>query len=316
MATFLSSAFLLGALVQAPVPSPESLAVFSARIARDSGDGRAWFALGRLELRATSLYHRHEGAPDTTWVRGTIFAAESAFTRAALLRIGSAEGDSARAFRVFAWAELGLVAWELGDSGAVSATWNSRPADAQLPPVLEELAENFLRACPARAVLLTESDAVTSAAWYLHFARGVRPDVTTISLARYQDDSVFADRVNRDLRLVRPATARGGTREDRVRALAGQRPVCVGGDFVAPPGGHGRIVWRTRPLVWVAGKGAPDDKVPATDFVFAALKLALDANDPWGRSAREIYRRAAKLTPSLCPVLATYGVRGEKVGCK
>ena len=47
----------------------------------------------------------------------------------------------------------------------------------------------------------------------------------------------------------------------------------------------------------------------------AALKLALDAHEAWAQAALAVYGRAARLTPTLCETLATYGLSGDRVGC-
>ena len=62
--------------------------------------------------------------------------------------------------------------------------------------------------------------------------------------------------------------------------------------------------------------GLAQHPVPPQDFVFAALKLALDANDTWARPAIVLYRRAAALTPALCRTITGYQVPKEKVGCR
>lgn len=178
------------------------------------------------------------------------------------------------------------------------------------------MAENFLRACPPHSVLLTDNDVVTGATEYLRFNHGIRPDLLTMPLSRYRSDTVFVARAAKDAGLKRPPR-RTETTEARVLALAALRPVCAGVDFGSPPGGHGRIAWQVRPFVWVAGKDASTAaKVPAADFTFAALKFAIDANDPWGRFVLDIYRHAARLSPTLCQPLATYGIPKTKTGCR
>lgn len=316
MAAFLFKTLLALQLAQGQVPSPESLAVLTARVARDSGDAAAWLALGRAQLRAAEAYHTHAGPPDTAWARGALSTAEGAFGRAAALRPGLGLGDSAATFRVLARADLATLAWELNDSAAADSAWRTFPTGARLPPVLEEMAENFLRACPPHAVLLTDNDIVTGATAYLRFNHGIRPDLLTIPMSRYRGDSVFVARAAKDAGLKRPPR-RGETAEARVLALGALRPVCAGVDFGSPPGGHGRIAWQVRPMVWVAGKDAATAaRVPAADFVFAALKFAIDANDPWGRFALDVYRHAARLSPTLCQPLASYGVPRSRTGCR
>jgi hypothetical protein len=54
--------------------------------------------------------------------------------------------------------------------------------------------------------------------------------------------------------------------------------------------------------------------VPAEDFVFAALKLAIDQHDTWSAAAITLYKQAADLTSALCRPLGTFGIKAE-VGC-
>ena len=316
MAAFLSKVLLAAQLAQAQVPSPDSLAVLANRVAHDSGDAAAWLALGRAQLRAADAYHAHAGPSDTAWARGILLSAEAAFGRAAGLRPGLGLGDSAATYRVIARADLATLAWELGDTAAVDTTWQGLPTGSRLPPVLEELAENLLRGCPARSVLFTDNDVVSAAAQYLRFKHDLRPDLLAVPMVRYRTDSVFAARVAKDAGLKKPPR-RTETMESRILALGALRPVCAGIDFGAPPGGHGRIDWHAHPFVWVAGKNASGGpEVPAADFVFAALKFSIDANDPWARFALDLYRHAVRLSPSLCQPLANYGIPRAKSGCR
>ena len=316
MAAFLFKALLAAQLVQSQVPSPDSLAVLANRVAHDSGNAAAWLALGRAQLRASEAYHVHAGPPDTAWVRGILLSAEAAFGRAATLRPGLGLGDSAATYRVMARGDLATLAWELGGTAALDTAWQGLPTGSRLPPVLEELAENLLRACPPHAVLFTDNDVVSAAAQYLRFNHDIRPDLLTVPMPRYRSDSTFAARVAKDAGLKKvPRQSEGA--ESRILALGAVRPVCAGVDFGAPPGGHGRIDWRARPFAWVAGKGASGSAdVPAADFVFTALKFSIDANDPWARFALDLYRHAARLSPSLCQPLGRDGITRAKSGCR
>src|SRR5260221_204713 len=163
MATFLSSALAIAALLQAPAPA-DSLDALRARVAADSDDAKAWFALGQGLVRLSSDYHAHRMTGDTAWARAILDTADAAFTKAATLYPGTAAADSARVFRVFTWADRALLAWELGGVEAAARTWTTLPADLKLPPVLEGLGENLLRACPREGVLIAGTDADASAA--------------------------------------------------------------------------------------------------------------------------------------------------------
>jgi hypothetical protein len=316
MGTFLCSVAALATLLQAP--ATDTLAPLRARVARDSGDADAWFHLGRGYLQRSAAYHMHRasavggGGADTVWVRAILDTADEAFTRVAVLRAGTAVGDSARVLRVFAWGERAFLAWELGGVDAAARSWGVLPSDAKLPPVLQELGESLLRACPREGVLLTSEPASTQAVWYMRFARGLRPDLLVLPLAVWTTDSVFRRTVLRELKLTRAA----GGAEVSLGPVVARRPVCASMGFERPPDIRPRPRWKTRPLVWAAGPGAGDTPVPPQDFVFTALKLALDANDAWTRPALVIYRRAAALTPALCQTMAAFAVPGEKVGCR
>ena len=332
MATFLSSLALAAALVQTPAamvpaaPTSDSLGPLRARLLRDSGDAEAWSQLGLGLLRLSDAYHEHRGPADTTWLRAILDTADLGFGRVATLRAGSSAGDSARALRVFGWADRALLAWELEGSTGSSRTWKQMPSDLKLPPVLEELGENLLRACPRQGVLLTAGAPGTVSTWFLQFARGLRPDVLILPLALWESDSVFRDRVVADQHLTRPPprAARITATEDAwIETFSRERPVCAPMGFDHPPERRPAVAWTAHPLMWVArgggrgagARGAPEE-VPPQDFVFAALKLALDANDPWARPVLAVYRRAAEFTPALCDAMAAFEVPKEKVGCR
>ncbi|HXH62638.1 MAG TPA: hypothetical protein VNG95_00575, partial [Gemmatimonadales bacterium] len=202
---------MIASLAQRPATgSPsDSLAALRARVARDSTDGRAWFDLGRATWRTLDDVHAHRGPVDTAWVTATAAEASHAFARAATLRAGTSAGDSARALQVFVWSESAFLGWELGDTAGAAAGWAHAPTDLHLPPVLGELAENLLRACPRGALILTENISVTYAAWALRYGRGLRPDLLTIPIERLRADTVVADRVAAAAKIHRPGTGAG-----------------------------------------------------------------------------------------------------------
>ena len=86
--------------------------------------------------------------------------------------------------------------------------------------------------------------------------------------------------------------------------------------FERPPDVRPRVGWATRSLVWVTGPLGKGSAVPARDFVFAALRVGLDAHDPWADPALATYSRAARVTPALCEPLATFKVAGEVPTCR
>jgi len=315
MGTFLCSALLLVAALQEPASAaPDSVAALWARVANDSTDARAWFDLGRAYVRRSAAYHRHADPPDTAWARATLDTAARAFTSTAALLPGTATGDSAQAFRVFVWAERGFLAWEAGGLETAAEVWRESPQDLRLPPVLQELGENLLRTCPNEGVLVTTGDAGTYAAWYMRFARGLRTDLLILPYNVWLTDTVFRERLRVELKLPRPPRAEPGG-GPTLRVFARQRPVCASMAFERPPEPSAGLRWTVRALVWVTGPVRRDDRVPPQDFVFAALRLSLDAREPWAGPAREIYRRAAGATPALCEPMGVFGVR-EEVGCR
>lgn len=303
--TLLANKLLLAvALLQAP-PSDSLRAALWARVAADSTDGGAWFEIGRAYVRVADAYHAHRASPDTAWARAVLDTAEQAFARAGRWSAGSRTADSALVFRVYVWGEQAYLAWEAGGAEAAMAVWRALPEALRLPPVLEELGENLLRACPRRGVLLTADDADTQAAWYMRFVRGLRSDVLILPLGRWRSDSVFRRRVLRDAKQ-RNATLAG---------FAERRPVCASMGFDRAPELRPRVRWANRPLVWVAGPESRGDRVPPQDFVFAALRLALDQHETWSPPAVALYRRAATVTSALCRPLGTFGLTTE-VGCR
>lgn len=322
MAIFLCRLLSLAALTHAPQEPPasappESLAVLHARLAQDSSDGGAWLALGRLYLERSDQSHRstHGARADSARARAVLDTAEQALGRAAQL-LGAAganaPGDSARVLRVAAWQARALLAWETGGIAAGPEAWGPLPADLKLPPVLEELGENLLRACPTDGVLLTADDADSYAAWYMRFARGLRPDLLVVPLAAWRADAVLRVRLAADLKLGRRRNGDAWLSE-----LAQRRPVCVSMAFDRPPEPRPRVKWATRPLVWVAGPGSgARDRVPPRDFVFAAVRMALDDQDAWALPALALYARAARATPPLCDALRTFRLITEIPRCR
>src|SRR3989454_813081 len=211
MAISLCSALLLVTLSQAPplpVAPTDSLTTLRGRAARDSSDAQLWLLMGRAYLGLGMEAHgaTHRSSEDSVWTRAVLDTAEEALGRAAALAgpLGSsAVGDSARVFRVGAWAARSWLGWEAGGVKAGVEAWGPLPMDLRVPPVLDELGENLLRACPAGGVLLTAGDADFYAAWYMRFARGLRPDLLVVPLAAWRSDRALRARLAADLKLGR-----------------------------------------------------------------------------------------------------------------
>src|SRR5438046_8171211 len=203
MAISLCSALVLVTLSQAPplpVAPTDSLATLRGRAAQDSSDAQLWLLMGRAYLGLGVEAHgaTHRSSEESVWTRAVLGTAEEALGRAAALAgpVGSsAVGDSARVFRVGAWAARSWLGWEAGGVKAGVEAWGPLPMDLRVPPVLDELGENLLRACPAGGVLLTAGDADFYAAWYMRFARGLRPDLLVLPLAAWRSDAVLRVRV-------------------------------------------------------------------------------------------------------------------------
>src|SRR6266699_1215031 len=167
MAISLCSALLLVTVSQAPplpVAPTDSLTTLRGRAAQDSSDAQLWLLMGRAYLGLGVEAHgaTHRSSEDSVWTRAVLDTAEEALGRAAALAgpLGSsAVGDSARVFRVGAWAARSWLGWEAGGVKAGVEAWGPLPMDLRVPPVLDELGENLLRACPAGGVLLTAGDA-------------------------------------------------------------------------------------------------------------------------------------------------------------
>ena len=240
---------------------------------------------------------------DTAWAHATLDTAQLAFERAARVSAGTRTADSARVYRVFAFGELAYVDWEAAGTAAATLTWHTLPADLKLPSVLEELGENLLRACPHQGILFTADEIDTQAAWYLRFSRGLRPDLMIVPFDRWRGDSVLRNRALRELR----------TRDPSLRALSQARAVCASIGFERPPDER-TVKWSKRPLVWVTGKETKADRVPAQDFVFAALRQAVDEHETWTPPAVALYRRAVSNVGALCKAFDIFQL-GSEVGC-
>lgn len=308
MATFLYKAALGLGLLQSQAPVSDSVrAELWARVTADSSDGPAWLELGRFYLQRSGEYHAHRQpvVVDTIAAHGTLDTAEVAFDRAIRWSPGTRTADSARVFRVYTVGEKAYVDWESGGSAAATLTWHTLPETLRLPPVLEELGENLLRACPHQGLLLTADETDTQAAWYLRFGRGLRPDLVVVPMERWRADTVLRNRVLHELK----------ARDPSLRALSQTRAVCASMGFERPPDMRPAVKWNKRPLVWVTGTESKSDRVPARDFVFAALRLAIDEHETWTAPAVTLYRRAADQVGDLCEAFATFGVE-EDVGCR
>ncbi len=304
MATFLCNAAAVLALLQSPRPD-SARAELWAKVAADSTDGAAWLELGRAYLQRATDYHTHKKpvTVDTVLAHATLDTAQLAFERAARFSTGTRTADSARVYRVYTYGERAFIDWESAGTIAATLVWHGLPEELRLPPVLEELGENLLRACPHQGILFTAGETDTQAAWYLRFSRGLRPDLMIVPFDRWRGDSVLRHRVLRDLK----------TRDPSLRALSQPRAVCASMAFERPPDERS-VKWNKRPLVWVTGRETKADRVPPQDFVFAALRQAVDEHETWTPPVTAIYRRAVTNAGGLCKAFETFKL-GDEVGC-
>lgn len=308
MGTFLYKAASVLALVQSPQSShADSVrAGLWAKVTADSTDASAWLELGLAYLDRNADYHAHKKPVnvDTVLAHATLDTAQLAFERAARLSTGTRTADSARVYRVYTYGERAAIDWETSGTAAATLAWHAVPEDLRLPPVLEELGENLLRACPHQGVLFTAGETDTQAAWYLRFSRGLRPDLMIVPFERWRGDSVLRNRVLRELK----------TRDPSLRALSQARAVCASMAFERPPDERA-VKWNKRPLVWVTGTETKADRVPPQDFVFAALRQAVDEHETWTSPVSAIYRRAVTNAGGLCKAFETFELSDE-VGCR
>ena len=291
----------------APPAQDSARASVWARVTADSADGSAWLDVGRYYLQLSEEYHAHKKpvVVDTVLAHAILDTAQLAFDRSARLSPGTRTADSARVFRVYAFGERAYVDWESGGTAAATLAWHGLAESLRLPPVLEELGENLLRACPHQGVLFTANEMDTQAAWYLRFGRGLRPDLVVVPLDRWKLDSVLRNRVLREMRRHDPS----------LRALGETRAVCASMGFERAPEQRPAVKWNKRPLVWVSGRETKGDRVPPQDFVFAALRLAVDEHETWTAPVTALYTRAVSSVGGLCKAFDTFEL-GSEVGCR
>jgi len=316
MAIFLSRALVLALLAQGTPavqqPGGDTLAPLNTNATSDTTEGRSWLAMGRAYLGVFDAARAGRGESDSIWTRAILDTADRALGQAALLlgKAGaSAEGDTARLLRVRVWAGRAITAWERGGVAVGPEVWGPLPTDMRLSPVLEELGENLLRACPSGGVLFTAGDADSYAAWFMRHVRGLRPDLFVLPWANWRTDSLLRARLAQDLKLGKKSAA-----TPSLEALIDRRPACASMAFQGVPA-EARVKWSAQPLVWVAAR-QDVDRVSSRDFIFAALKPALDQGDPFARTALALYARAAGAAPPLCETLAAFQVASEVAACR
>ena len=276
---------------------------------RDSTYQEAWQALGRsllneavaarLDPRAQAVASGH-----ATTAGVLLDSADQAFTRADALGEPNAAG-----YRVFVWGERALAAW--GDSGIAAAqrTVPALPLDVRPPAILDELAENILRACPSEGVLVTAREEDSYATLYLRLVRGLRSDVYIVPFASWLADSAFQQAVASDIGIPPMEDM------DWLEAVGKRRPVCATVWFDQPPPA-GALRWVPHSLLWTTGQADDQDAVAEGEFVFVALLDAVSAaSTRWAAAAVDFYRHAVRVNRKLCDGIRVYGVDVRRLGC-
>jgi len=276
-------------------------------VRRDSTYREAWQALGESLLRsatAARLAPSEVGSGRVAPVPTLLDSADQAFVHAALLGRADAAG-----YRVFVWGERALLAW--GDSGIAAAqrTVPTLPLDVRPPAILEELAENILRACPSEGLLVTARDEDTYATLYLRLVRGLRSDLYIVPFGSWAADSAFQRAAASDLG-IRPFPD-----ADWLEVVAKRRPVCATAWFIPPPPAGG-LRWVPHPLLWTAGPVDDQETVSEGEFVFVALLEAVaGGGGRWASAAVDFYRHAVRVNRRLCEGMRVFGVDIRQLGC-
>jgi len=281
--------------------------VLADAVRRDSTYQDAWEALGRslLQSAVTARLERLSADSVPATDPGILLdSADNAFAHAA----GLGDGDAA-GYRAFVWGERALAAW--GDSGIAAAqrTVPALPLDVRLPAILDELAENILRACPSEGVLVTARDEDSYAALYLRLVRGLRSDIYIIPFGSWIADTAFQRAVASDLGIPPIPDV------DWLETVGKRRPVCATVWFDRPPPA-GALRWVPYSLLWITGPPDDEEVVSEGEFVFVALLDAARANSSrWAIAAIDFYRHAVRLNRKLCGGMRKYGVDVRRLGC-
>jgi hypothetical protein len=261
-------------------------------------DGRAWLQLGRLYLLEAHDWHRrHQGQPDASLYLE--------FAAAALEQSRELLVDSGTVFRAMVEVERAILVYE--DSGWVATrrTVGMR-ALPPLPGALAELGRNLLASCPAGGVLLTGGEAETVSAWYAALLLDGRATIVPIRPDLYVTDERYREVTARLLAVDPRLPLRAA-----VAATASRRPVCItpGTDTAAVP----QIAWKVSRLVRVSRGDVPGD-VALSFAAFAEEERA--RRGEWLEATRDVYLRAARINPKLCPSLATVFAGAPPAACR
>jgi hypothetical protein len=257
-------------------------------LATAPNDGRAWFALGRIQLGDAQAWHR-EGHPTEGSGIPLIEFATSAFDQAHHLM-----ADSASVYLVLAIVErttsrIERLGWTTAMESAVA------PEEVPLPPVLRELGRNLMGSCPAGGVLVTGSLVETAAVWGVRLAADghddglvlIRPDLYAFD-TEYRGQMATA--IGADPELALPAAL--------VRASA-RRPVCLTPTVDSIT--SAALDWHPVRLVLAAGRIATGE-TPRDLSVHLLARTGL-AGSVLSEAARDVYDLAARRNRTLCQSL-------------
>jgi hypothetical protein len=271
------------------------LAVIGARAhwRADRRSARAWAVyLAAGSLGAIAVLNLQAG-PSMGWGVLPAWAGREARERDyffvaafAALAAWSAVGAAAVARRLFRAVQAPAARWAAAGAAAVPLVLNwgavdrRREPDASIPT---RLADALLASTPRHAVLLLAGDNDSYAVWQAQTVRGLRRDVTPVTLPLLPADWYRAELARRH-GLASPSTLaqwRGEeeTLRDVVRgALARGRPVAVAVSVSARTRGALAPRWRLAGMAFVQERGAPGD-VPITGWVLDSAATATVASD-------------------------------------
>ena len=261
-------------------------------------DARAWLQMGRIYLLDARDWHaHHSGQPDA--------ALYLEFAGASLDQAGRLALDSGAVFRGMVEVERATLVYE--DSGWVATQRIFIGRDLPLlPPAMQELGENFLASCPSGGILVTGGDTETVSAWYAALQRGAKEPVVPVRPDLYVTDEHYRARTAKLLNVDPLLPLR-----DAIEAAATRRPVCITptADTAAVPA----MEWRASRLVRVSRGETPRDL--ALSFT-AFLQEERVGVSEWVIATREVYERAARFNPQLCPALTSVFLGAPPAACR
>jgi hypothetical protein len=261
-------------------------------------DGRAWLQMGRIYLLDARDWHAtHAGQPDA--------ALYLEFAGASLDQAGRLADDSGAVFRGLVEVERATLVYE--DSGWVATqrifVGRNLPL---LPPAMAELGQNLLASCPSGGILVTGGDTETVSAWYAALQRTAKEPVVPVRPDLYVTDAHYRERTAKLLNVDPRLPLR-----DAIEAAATRRPVCITptADSAAVP----TMPWLPSRLVRLSRGETPRDL--SLSFT-AFLQEERSGMSEWVVATREVYERAARFNPQLCPALSAVLLGAPPAACR